>query len=87
MLRVDRSIVETYYQKLLDSVEAPTSGPRRCLQVADVLSDQDGESYAQHLIQLLRITGDDISHRHFLKDAVEVSLTHIHDCTSLALSW
>lgn len=84
MLRVDRSIVETYYQKILDSIEAPTGGPRRCLQVADVLSGQDGESYAQHLIQLLRITGDDITHRHFLQDVVEVSLTHIHDCMLLA---
>ena len=79
LLRVDRSIVEGYYEKIITNIETDLGSSRRCLQVAEVLSGGDGESYAQHLTHVLRVVKDDVSHRHLLQDAVQMSLTHIRD--------
>jgi len=76
LLRVDRSIVEAYYQRLTSSIH-DAEDLRRCLQIAGALSGEDGESYAQHLVHQLRAIGDEPSQRHILQDAVELSLTHI----------
>ncbi|TCD66013.1 hypothetical protein EIP91_001913 [Steccherinum ochraceum] len=79
LLRVDRSIVEAYFDKLNASLDSQTDVVRRSLQVIDILSGDDGEFYAQHLVHQIRIIGDDASHRHLLQDAVEMSLLRIRD--------
>ncbi|THH27495.1 hypothetical protein EUX98_g6686 [Antrodiella citrinella] len=58
------------------SVEVPAVLEVRA-QIAEALSGEDGESYAQHLVHQLRTVGDEPSQRHILQDAVELSLTHI----------
>lgn len=55
--RVDTSIVEAYYTRLLSSAAPPTSTDieavaHRLLELADVLSDTDGEAYAGHVIRV-----------------------------------
>ena len=55
--RVDTSILEAYYTRLLSSAASSTSADievaaHRLLELADVLSDADGEAYAGHVIRV-----------------------------------
>lgn len=56
LLRVDTSIIEAYYIRLLSSVNSSSAdiqvAAHRLLELADVLSDEDGEAYAGHVIRV-----------------------------------
>ncbi|KAH8106826.1 ARM repeat-containing protein [Cristinia sonorae] len=82
LLRVDRSIVEAYLQKLVSNIDTQPHSLSRSFQVIEILCGEDGESYAQHLVHQLRASKDDIANRYILQEAVELALMHIRSGSS-----
>lgn len=83
LLEVDRNIIEAYFTKLssgnFSSLVVDNQGDllKRPLEVIEFLSGEDGESYAQHIIQtLLVVEGEPHGHQ-VIEGAVEDILTYI----------
>ncbi|OJT09138.1 AP-4 complex subunit epsilon [Trametes pubescens] len=77
--RVDQSIVESYYARALQGQLSDEPLPR-LLEIADIISGDDGEAYAHQLKSILRaIEGNvPLNKRPVLQDAVEELLIRIH---------
>lgn len=81
--KVEPEIVITYFSRTLESISsAVTVDVRaeyslRMLQVAEVLSGEDSESYAQYLMRVLKtIEGEDTGGK-VIQEVVEHALTYI----------
>lgn len=91
--RVDTSILEAYYARLLTSAVSPPSADiesvaHRLLELADVLSDADGEAYAGHVIRVCDALEDETSgpavpvpleKRPIVHEVVESVLVKVHN--------
>jgi AP-4 complex subunit epsilon-1 len=83
LYKVEPEIVASYFSRMLDSVssavtvDVKTGYSLRMLQIAEVLSGENGEAYAQYLILVLkRIEGEDVGGK-VIQEVVECALTHI----------
>ncbi|KAI0819517.1 ARM repeat-containing protein [Trametes gibbosa] len=81
---VDQTIVESYYARLLQGQLPAEHGSEelltRLLEIVEIATGDDGESYAQQFKKVLQaIEGDSpLNQRPVLQEAVEELLTHIH---------
>ncbi|KAI0729907.1 ARM repeat-containing protein [Fomitopsis betulina] len=95
LLRVDTSIIEAYYIRLLSSVNSSSAdiqvAAHRLLELADVLSDEDGEAYAGHVIRVCDAlegptsglaTPIPLEKRPIVQEVVEGVLVKVHNATS-----
>ncbi|KAH9833079.1 ARM repeat-containing protein [Rhodofomes roseus] len=91
--RVDPAILEAYCTRLLSSVASPPSAEvsataRRLLELADVLSDADGEAYAGHAIRVCDALESQtgmpapLEKRPVVQEVVEGVLVKMHDASS-----
>jgi len=81
--KVEPEIVVTYFSRMLESVSSAVAMDLkaeyalRVLQVAEVLSGEDSESYAQYLMRVLKtIEGEDTDGK-VIRDVVDYALTYI----------
>ena len=85
--KVEPEVVVAYFSRMLESAssaavaEAKAEYSLRMLQVAEVLSGEDSESYAQYLVQVLgTIEGEDTGGK-VIQEVVEYALTYIRTGT------
>jgi hypothetical protein len=81
--KVEPEIVVSYFSRMLESVSSAVTMDikagysLRMLQIAEVLSGENSEAYAQYLIQVLKtIEGEDTAGR-VIQEVVEYALTYI----------
>ena len=85
--KVEPEIVVNYFSRMLESIslaviaEAKAEYSLRMLQVAEVLSGDDSESYAQYLMRVLEtVEGKDTGGK-VIQEMVECALTYIRTGT------
>lgn len=81
--KVEPEIVVTYFSRMLESassavtVDLKAEYALRVLQVAEVLSGEDSESYAQYLIRVLKsLEGEDTGGK-VIREVVDYALPYI----------
>ncbi|KAF9647646.1 ARM repeat-containing protein [Thelephora ganbajun] len=92
LYKVEPDIVVTYFSRMVESVSsAVTMGMKaeyslRMLQVAEVLSGEDSESYAQYLMRVLKtIEGEDTG-GNVIQEVVEYALTYVRTASFSAVN-
>jgi AP-4 complex subunit epsilon-1 len=83
LYKVEPGIVVSYFSRMLESVSSAVTMDvkagysLRMLQIAEVLSGENGEVYAQYLIRVLKtIEGEDTGGK-VIQEVVEYALTYI----------
>jgi len=83
--KVEPEIVVTYFSRMFESassavtMDVKAEYSLRMLQVAEVLSREDSESYAQHFMRVLKtIEGEDTGGK-VIQEVVEYALTYIRN--------
>ncbi|KAI0797604.1 ARM repeat-containing protein [Abortiporus biennis] len=87
LLRVDRAIVETYFKQMASNGftalpwNQSSDTLRRPLEIMELLNGEDGENYAQQVVQMLESVDGDLSHDKpkIHQEAVEEILTYIRN--------
>lgn len=83
LFKVEPEIVASYFSRMLGSVSSAVTMDvkagysLRILQIAEVLSGENSEMYAQYLIRVLKtIEGEDMGGK-VIQEVVEYALTYI----------
>jgi len=81
--KIEPEIVVTYFSRTLESVSSAVTidlkaeYALRVLQVAEVLSGEDSESYAQYLIRVLKTIESEDTGGKVIREVVDYALTYI----------